>query len=122
MYQLKVEKTISAGHWIRGHAGLCANPHGHSFRIIISVEGKRLNDLGMLMDFADLKAEVKILIENRFDHKVLNEDYTFTMTNPTAENLAETIYHMPWSLPPGIRVSEVTVYENENNCASYWEY
>jgi len=121
MYQLTVERTISAAHWLRGYPGPCANPHGHTFRILVSVEGEKLNSLGMLMDFAALKAEMKTLVENKLDHHMLNEVYPFTELNPTAENLAQVIYHMHWDLPFGIRVSKVTVYESDDSCASYWE-
>ncbi|HEU4557543.1 MAG TPA: 6-carboxytetrahydropterin synthase QueD [Longimicrobium sp.] len=67
----------------------CARLHGHSFRVEVHVRGDLDAHLGWVMDFADLKAAVKPVI-NQLDHYYLNE--IPGLENPTSEVLARWLW------------------------------
>ena len=52
MFQVSVEETFSAGHALRGYQGKCENPHGHNYRVRVTVEGQQLDSIGLLFDFS----------------------------------------------------------------------
>ena len=84
------------------------------------MQGEKLNSIGLLMDFSDLRAAVKGLTE-RFDHHFLNEVEPFKETNPSAENLA---CYLGTELQQqikdqGLSVHSVTVWETDTTSASY---
>src|SRR5207244_11206111 len=56
MYTLIVKATFEAAHDIPGHKGKCARLHGHSYRVEAEFAGTKLDYLGMLRDFGDLKS------------------------------------------------------------------
>ena len=68
---LSVEFGFDAAHRILGHAGKCAWLHGHTYRLRVTVEAERLDRLGMVMDFDDLKALVEKHLLGRWDHATL---------------------------------------------------
>ncbi len=75
----------------------CARLHGHTFRVELHVRGPVGAQSGWVMDFADLKAAFRPLLE-RLDHHYLNE--IEGLENPTSENLARWIWqrlecHLP---------------------------
>ena len=82
---------IEAAHYLphvpEGHK--CRRIHGHSFVIEIHVDGPVDEQLGWVMDFADLKAAFQPLYE-QLDHHFLNE--IEGLENPTSENLARWIW------------------------------
>ncbi len=63
----------------------CARVHGHSFRVVVRVEGPVGEDTGWVMDFADLKAAVQPAID-ALDHRYLND--IDGLDNPTSERIA----------------------------------
>lgn len=85
--RLRTEGSFDAAHYLKGYDGKCSRLHGHTWRIIVWVEGeqKQLDKIGMLWDFTNLKA-----ITNKLDHYNLNE--VLAPHNPTAENLCLWIY------------------------------
>lgn len=92
MYTLKVEGAFEAAHHISGYPGKCAQLHGHNWVVEAVVKGRELDELGMLVDFKDIKQTLKDILE-RFDHHYLNELAPFKDgVNPTAENLARIIF------------------------------
>lgn len=92
MYTLKVEGAFEAAHHINGYPGKCAQLHGHNWVVEAVVKGRELDELGMLVDFKDIKQTLKDILE-RFDHRYLNELAPFKDgVNPTAENLARIIF------------------------------
>ena len=58
MFEVSVEYSFAAGHALRGYQGKCENVHGHNYRVQVTVAGERLNSIGLLVDFADLRAAV----------------------------------------------------------------
>ncbi|MGD0781016.1 MAG: 6-carboxytetrahydropterin synthase QueD [Dehalococcoidales bacterium] len=91
MYEISVEKHIDAAHYLRDYKGKCENLHGHRYRIVVKVSAEKLNKIGLAYDFTDLKAHLSKILE-RYDHTCLNDVKPFDKINPSAENLAATIY------------------------------
>ncbi|MEJ2007920.1 MAG: 6-carboxytetrahydropterin synthase QueD [Acidobacteriota bacterium] len=120
MFEVSVEYSFAAGHALRGYKGKCENVHGHNYKVRVTVQGEKLNSIGLLMDFADLRAAVKGLVE-QFDHHFLNDLEPFKELNPSAENLA---CYLGTELQQrikdhGLGVSAVTVWETDTTSASY---
>jgi 6-pyruvoyltetrahydropterin/6-carboxytetrahydropterin synthase len=122
MFEVTVEQTFAAGHALRNYKGKCENVHGHNFKVQVRIEGQRLDDTGMLVDFIDVKSVMRKVIE-RLDHQFLNEVPPFDVKNPSAENIAEYFHiEMTGALaatPVPIRISEVRVWETDIQSASY---
>jgi len=120
MYEITIETHFSSAHRLRQYNGECERLHGHNWKVEVSVESEVLDDLGMVMDFRDLKQKTKALID-RFDHQYLNEIAPFTELNPTTENLAKYIFEeLSRAInTDSIRVSKVTIWESPICFASY---
>lgn len=91
MYEITVEKHFDAAHYLRGYQGKCEEMHGHRYRVAVKVEAEKLNDIGLAYDFTDLKRHLKDILA-RYDHTCLNDVAPFDKINPSAENIATTIY------------------------------
>jgi 6-pyruvoyltetrahydropterin/6-carboxytetrahydropterin synthase len=113
-YLLEVKMDFAAAHIVRGHQGKCARLHGHNWKVQVVVESNILNDLGMGLDFADLKKLASEVIDP-LDHQFLNEIKPFDVLNPTAENVARFIYEsIQKLLPENIVMAEVSLHETDN--------
>ena len=122
MFEVSVEQTFAAGHALRNYKGKCENVHGHNFRVQVTIQGERLDETGMLVDFIDVKTLMRAVIE-RLDHQFLNEVAPFDEKNPSAENIAE-YFHERMSVglkdtPVPVRITEVKVWETDIQSASY---
>jgi 6-pyruvoyltetrahydropterin/6-carboxytetrahydropterin synthase len=125
MFEVTVERSFAAGHYLRNYKGKCENPHGHNYKIRITLAGERLDHAGLLLDFKDLKDVMKETIE-RLDHQMMNDIEPFTTLNPSAENLAryfyvETSKKMAGLTNDRVHVKEVTVFETDTTTATYRE-
>ena len=139
MYTLKTEQSFDSAHFLADYVGKCRNIHGHRWRVIIEIQGDALltsgEKRGMLVDFGDLKNDLKKLADE-LDHSLIIEsgslkdatmealrDEEFRIVEfpfrPTAENFAKYFYDR--MIDFGYRVREAVVYETPNNCASYSE-
>jgi 6-pyruvoyltetrahydropterin/6-carboxytetrahydropterin synthase len=138
MYTICKDFTFAAAHAIRGHTGGCENLHGHNYRVRVHLRARSLDKLGMVLDFADLKAIMQEIL-GPFDHRLLNEVPPFDERNTTAELLAQHVYdEVSRRLAAGsgaagreardgdvvdeggrIRVARVEVWENDTSCAAY---
>ncbi len=120
MFAISVEYSFPAGHALRGYKGKCENVHGHNYKVKVTVAGEDLNPIGLLMDFAELRAAMKALVE-RLDHRFLNELSPFDQLNPSAENLAKYFCEelAPKVGAQGLRVQEVTVWETDSTAATF---
>lgn len=116
-YEISVEKHFSAAHALREYKGKCERLHGHNWRVLLVVCGQKLDAIGMLMDFSELKKMLESALSN-LDHTYLNEAEPFNKINPTAENIAEYILNkIKTQLPTGVLVKKVCVWESEASCA-----
>jgi 6-pyruvoyltetrahydropterin/6-carboxytetrahydropterin synthase len=124
IFGVKVKVEFSAAHHIRGYNGDCARPHGHNFKVEVEATCPRLNEIGIALDFKDLKRLVKGLIE-RYDHQDLNLIPPFDDINPTAETLAQYFYEeleRQIAVDPGtasLTLKSITIWENDRSAASY---
>lgn len=121
-YTIKIVTDFSAAHYLRNYEGKCARLHGHNWKIEVEIDARQLDDVGMGIDFQDVKAETKELLEG-LDHYNLNDMPPFDKINPTAENLSAFIYQSLATKinDQRIQVSAVTVWETERACVRYSE-
>ncbi len=122
MYELMVESQFSAAHQLRGYKGKCEKLHGHNWRVQVTVSYEKLNDIGIVIDFHELRIIANEVISS-LDHSLLNEVFPFTEINPSSENIAKWIYD---SVKKKIHkkhcnITSVTVWESETSSASYYE-
>jgi len=120
MYQITIETHFSSAHRLRDYNGECERLHGHNWKVQISVASDVLNDLGMVMDFKDLKSNVKPLI-GKLDHQYLNDISPFTEINPTTENISKYLFDEFSKLinTDQIKVTKVEIWESTTSSASY---
>src|ERR1700719_916905 len=91
MFQVTVEEEFAAGHALRGYRGKCENPHGHNYKIRVTLEGQSLNNIGFVHHFVDLKEALHSTIR-KLDHQFMNDVPPFDVLNPSAENIAKYFY------------------------------
>ena len=125
MFEVSVEESFAAGHALRGYRGKCENPHGHNYKVRITLAGTDLDSIGLLWDFKDLKSAMGEVIE-RLDHQYLNDLEPFKKQNPSAENLAkyfydETSQRLEQTTQGRVRVKDVRVWETDTTAATYFE-
>ena len=123
MYEITVEDTFAAGHYLRNYKGKCENPHGHNYKVRITLAGQALDNAGLLVDFKDLREVMKRTID-RLDHKMINDVEPFTKLNPSAENLARYFYDqtkqkLDEATAGRVQVKNVTIFETETTTATY---
>lgn len=121
MYDLTIIAEFEAAHQLPDYPGKCSRLHGHNWKIEVTVTGRELNQLGMVMDFKDLKSEVGQVIDT-LDHYYLNDLPAFKEVNPTAENIAKYIYDALAEKPVfqnNIKVRCVEVWESPRSAVKY---
>lgn len=121
MYTIFKDFSFSAAHAIRGHTRGCQNLHGHNYRVRVHLRASRLDELGMVLDFADLKQMMQEIV-GPFDHQVINDIPPFDERNTTAELLSEYVYEEVARRLGGqdrVRVAKVEVWETETSCAIF---
>ena len=137
MYYLQSEASFDAAHFLKGYLGKCSNLHGHRWRIVATIQGETLqsgsSQRGMLLDFGDLKGDLRDLAEE-LDHALLLEAgalrpeteealqkegfrMVFFPFPTTAEHLAAFFYDR--LREKGYVLRDVAVYETPTNCAIY---
>jgi 6-pyruvoyltetrahydropterin/6-carboxytetrahydropterin synthase len=122
MYDLMIETQFSAAHQLRGYKGKCESMHGHNWRVQVTVSSEKLNDIGLALDFHELK-DMTVEVTASLDHAFLNDVFPFTEINPSSENIAKWIHE---SLKKRVEseqcsMTSVTVWENETASATYYE-
>ena len=120
MYKIRVISHFGAAHFLKGYKGKCESLHGHNWKVEVIVSGNKLDSLGMVMDFSQLKKLVNGSIVS-LDHKSLNDIDYFQKHNPSSEEIAKYIFHklQPKILEKNCILEEVQVWETENSCAIY---
>jgi len=121
MFEITIEETFAAGHALRNYRGKCENVHGHNYRCQVSVLGPDLDDIGLLVDFVELKKVVHTVLD-RMDHQWLNDFPPFDKLNPSAENMAKYIYDEVSSglgTRPGVKLGSVKLWETDTSSAIY---
>ncbi len=131
MFRVTREFHFCYGHRLLNYDGKCRNLHGHNGKAIVTLAGEKLDALGMVMDFSQMKKVLQNWIDETIDHKMLlhrddpvlqflqdkKEPVVVLDVNPTAENIAKHIYD--YAKGQGFPVTEVTLWETESCCATY---
>ena len=125
MYEVTVEDTFAAGHYLRNYKGKCENPHGHNYRVRVTLAGQELDQAGLLLDFKDLKRVMKPVIDY-LDHRMMNDLEPFTTLNPSAENLAKYFFdqtneRLKQHTNGRVEIKRVTIWETDTSIATYYE-
>ena len=119
--EVMIEMGFSSAHALRGYQGKCENTHGHNYRVEVYVRGKELNRIGLLIDFKDLKAATKKVVDY-LDHKNINDLPPFDKElNPSAEEMAGYFLHEVAREIDNERVQvyKVRVWETDTCAATY---
>jgi 6-pyruvoyltetrahydropterin/6-carboxytetrahydropterin synthase len=125
MYEVTVEAGFSSGHYLRNYHGRCENPHGHNYKVRVTLIGAALDQTGLLLDFKMLKQVMRPVID-RIDHHMLNDLEPFTTLNPSAENLAhyfweQTNEQLAEMTAGRVRVKDCTIWETDTTSATFYE-
>jgi len=125
MYEVTVEAGFSSGHYLRNYYGKCENPHGHNYKVRVTLAGRELDETGLLLDFKLLKHVLRPVID-RIDHQMLNDIEPFVTLNPSAENIArffydETNVQLSQMTAGRVRVKDCTIWETDTTSATYFE-
>lgn len=121
------------GHRLLNYNGKCRHLHGHNGIVEIDIESDSLDELGMVVDFGEIRQKIKGWIDLNLDHKMIlcrqdpmvsllegMEEPLYLMDeNPTAENIAKHIYKE--AEKQGFKVKEIRLWETPSSYASYRE-
>lgn len=124
---------FDAAHRVFGHKGRCYRFHGHRYVIEATFVAKRLSELGMVIDFSDIKSILGGWVEQNWDHntilsivdkqfgdqviKNIDQKIYYLEENPTAENMAK---HLLIEVCPkifansNIKCIKIKLYETPN--------
>jgi 6-pyruvoyltetrahydropterin/6-carboxytetrahydropterin synthase len=102
--------------------GKCSNPryHGHNYELEVKVTGEVDPETGYLLDLKDLKDIIKEEVEDRMDHKNLNEEVdAFKDLIPTAEHITFVIYRLIRKRLDEAMDLKIRLYETPRNFVEY---
>ncbi|MEW5801819.1 MAG: 6-carboxytetrahydropterin synthase QueD [bacterium] len=126
MYKLMVSSSFAAAHQLRGYAGKCESLHGHNWRVQLYVTAEKLNEIGLALDFKDIKKCLHNVLQT-LDHTNLNTLPPFQDRNPSSENIARYLFEqVSGELAQGevegssMQVASVRVWESDNAYAEYY--
>jgi 6-pyruvoyltetrahydropterin/6-carboxytetrahydropterin synthase len=91
MFDIFITTHFSGGHHLRDYPGNCERPHGHNWKVKVTVRSQHLDKLGMGVDFKVLKQKVNAVVE-QLDHNDLNEHPAFQSKNPSSEHIAQFLF------------------------------
>jgi len=122
MFVLKIVTDFASAHSLRDYPGDCSRLHGHNWQVEMLVASKVLDNIGMAIDFREIKNQTKVVVK-RLDHQYLNDVAPFDELNPTAENIAKYFYDEVGLLinNQDVRVKEVTIWETLRASVTYSE-
>ncbi|HKG11894.1 MAG TPA: 6-carboxytetrahydropterin synthase QueD [Pyrinomonadaceae bacterium] len=121
MFEVMIERNFSSAHQLRGYKGKCENLHGHNYKIEIYARGSELDNIGLLVDFGELKDAADEVVAY-LDHRNINELPPFDEElNPSAENLARYILERVARRvgDDRVRVYKVRCFETPTSVATY---
>ncbi|MGC9139277.1 6-carboxytetrahydropterin synthase QueD [Athalassotoga sp.] len=110
------EFKFDAAHNLVNYHGKCEKLHGHTYKLRVTLNGK-VDEEGMIIDFAELKRIVNDLVISKLDHNYINE----IIPQPSAENIAMWIWNVlekPLN-GPNYRLYSVDLWETESAFVTY---
>jgi 6-pyruvoyltetrahydropterin/6-carboxytetrahydropterin synthase len=87
MYEIGVVDGFEAAHHLEGDFGPATRPHGHTYRVEVTVRGTSLRSDGTLFDLGRLRQAVRGRLA-ALHYRDLNELTPFAKRNSTAEQVA----------------------------------
>jgi 6-pyruvoyltetrahydropterin/6-carboxytetrahydropterin synthase len=119
-FEVMIERNFSSAHQLRGYRGKCENLHGHNYRIEIYARGSELDNIGLLVDFVELKAAADEVVQY-LDHRNINELEPFVELQPSAENLAKYILERVAARigDERVQIYKVRCFETPTSVATY---
>lgn len=89
---------FEAAHRLPHYDGPCFNPHGHSYKLRVSLDLPIERRTGLTYDFVDLERVVRERVLSRLDHRDVNA----VIENPTAEQIVVWIWQQLDGHLPGL--------------------
>ena len=124
MFEIIIKEDFAAAHSLRNYKGKCETLHGHNYKVWVKVSAPHLDELGLAVDFKDLRKILKTIIL-KLDHNYLNKLAPFKKNNPTSEVIAKYIFdNITGQLKksyPHLALVEVGIWETDKACAIYRE-
>lgn len=111
--RVKRSFTFEAAHRLPHHPGKCRELHGHSYRLVVTVDRPVDPMSGLAIDFSELKEIVRREVVDRLDHRYVND----LIDNPTAEVMAAWIWRRLVEALAGL--DEVELWETESCAVVY---
>ena len=124
MYEVTVNAHFDSAHYLREYHGRCENLHGHRWQVEASVRSSQLNQIGLALDFTELKKALRETVA-QFDHVCLNDLPEFSSINPSSENIARVIFDKVTNRlheqELDFTVFSVKVYESPDAWVTYYD-
>ncbi|PIE84779.1 MAG: 6-carboxytetrahydropterin synthase QueD [Bacteroidia bacterium] len=139
--RLTKEFAFEASHFLPGYRGRCANIHGHSYRLFVTIRGVPRDEPGhpedgMLIDFGVLKRCVHTAVIDCLDHSLMVRGGSWAELTrlldgrmrvvelpfqPTCENLLQWMAGrlMPL-LPAGVSLFSLRLHETRTSYAEWF--
>lgn len=121
MFDIFIKTHFAGAHHLRDYPGDCEKPHGHNWKVKVTVRATELDELGMGIDFKILKKYVNEVVDT-LDHHDLNEHPEFQDRNPSSENIAVFLFNQLKTVLHHERYNlySVTVGETDNSGLTYY--
>lgn len=144
MTKIRVTKEFNfeIAHALWNYDGPCANIHGHSYRMFVTVIGNSIYDEnnpknGMVIDFGDLKNIVNQEIVHPLDHSIILSKKAFDSLNCTGNQLFKKQYIVDYQptcenmvvdfaqkllkkIPAGLKLHNIKLYETATSFAEWY--
>ena len=120
MYELSIHGHFASAHLLRGYEGPCKDLHGHTWKVEVTIASEKLNEIGLVADFKDMKKKLNVFLE-KIDHVNLNDLAVFKTLNPSTENLAKYIYQEFAKECRPFPLKRVRVWESDSASIAYYE-
>lgn len=133
------EFNFEMAHALHGYDGKCANIHGHTYYLSVTVTGKPMDEegdpkLGMVVDFSVLKKIVNEQVIDHFDHALVLKEtdplaadiqgynhVVKTPYQPTCENLMlDFVGRISEQIKAPLRLHSVCLRETNTSYASWF--
>ena len=135
-HQQTISKRIEfpAGHRLPNYSGACANLHGHTFAVEVTLGIDYLNDDGFVVDLTEVNSFLKNWIDVNWDHAFLvsrrdddvvaflkahNFKWYVMEDYPTIENMARCLFAAVDGRWMGVTVHKVVVWESPTSYTVY---
>lgn len=121
MYDIFIDTHFAGAHHLRDYPGDCEKPHGHNWKVKVTVRATEVDQYGMGIDFTVLKKIVKKAID-KLDHKDLNNLPYFQDRNPSSEHIAEFLFEELYEelKSDTYKLYSVTVLETDTQGLTYY--